>query len=145
MAARIVPGLFLGAASGVVADRFDRKRVMVTCDIGRAAVLVTLPFVDTVFGLVIASLVLECFTLLWTPAKEASVPNLVPAGPPHDGQLAVAGRRLRHDAARRWPLLAAGRAVGTRSDASTPSTRCAPTRRASRSTSTPPRSCSRRS
>lgn len=78
MAARIVPGLFLGAASGVIADRFDRKRVMVTCDIGRAAVLVTLPFVDTVFGLVVASLVLECFTLLWTPAKEASVPNLVP-------------------------------------------------------------------
>ena len=78
MAARIVPGLFLGAASGVIADRFDRKRVMVTCDIGRAAVLATLPFVDTVFGLVIASLVLECFTLLWTPAKEASVPNLVP-------------------------------------------------------------------
>ncbi|MEO7430348.1 MAG: MFS transporter, partial [Acidimicrobiales bacterium] len=79
MAARIVPGLFLGAASGVVADRFDRKKVMVTCDIGRAAVLVTLPFVDTVVGLVVASLVLECFTLLWAPAKEASVPNLVPA------------------------------------------------------------------
>ena len=52
---------------------------MVTCDVGRAAVLVTLPFVDTVYGLVFASLVLECFTLLWTPAKEASVPNLVPA------------------------------------------------------------------
>jgi len=78
MSARIVPGLFLGAASGVIADRFDRKRVMVTCDIGRAAVLVTLPFVDTVLGLVVASLVLECFTLLWAPAKEASVPNLVP-------------------------------------------------------------------
>ncbi len=79
MAARIVPGLFLGAASGVVADRFDRKKVMVTCDVGRAAVLVSLPFVDSVIGLVLASLVLECFTLLWTPAKEASVPNLVPA------------------------------------------------------------------
>lgn len=78
MSARIVPGLFLGAASGVIADRFDRKRVMVLCDLGRAAVLVTLPFVDTVYGLVLASLVLECFTLLWTPAKEASVPHLVP-------------------------------------------------------------------
>ncbi len=78
MAARIVPGFFLGAASGVVADRFDRKKVMVTCDIGRACVLVALPFVDTVGGLVLASLVLEMFTLLWTPAKEASVPNLVP-------------------------------------------------------------------
>jgi dTMP kinase len=79
MAARIVPGFFLGAASGVVADRFDRKKVMVTCDIGRACVLVVLPFVDSVWGLVIASFVLEIFTLLWSPAKEASVPNLVPA------------------------------------------------------------------
>lgn len=78
MAARIAPGFFLGAAGGVIADRFDRKKVMVYCNLGRAAVLVTLPFVDTVFGLVVASLVLECFTLLWTPAKEASVPNLVP-------------------------------------------------------------------
>src|SRR3546814_11572243 len=79
MSARIVPGFFLGAASGVIADRFDRKKVMVWCNVGRAAVLVTLPFVDTIVGLVVASLVLECFTLLWTPAKEASFPNLVPA------------------------------------------------------------------
>lgn len=78
MAARIVPGFFLGPASGVIADRFDRKKVMVVCDIGRAGVLACLPFVDNVLGLVVASLVLEVFTLLWTPAKEASVPNLVP-------------------------------------------------------------------
>ena len=78
MAARIVPGFFLGPASGVIADRFDRKKVMVVCDVGRAAVLACLPFVDSVWGLVIASLVLEVFTLMWTPAKEASVPNLVP-------------------------------------------------------------------
>ena len=78
MSARIVPGFFLGAASGVVADRFDRKKVMVYCNLGRAGVLVLLPFVDSVVGLVVASLVLEIFTLLWTPAKEASVPNLVP-------------------------------------------------------------------
>ena len=79
MAARIVPGFFLGPASGVIADRFDRKKVMVVCDIGRAGVLATLPFVDSVWQLVVASLVLEIFTLLWTPAKEASVPNIVPA------------------------------------------------------------------
>lgn len=78
MAARIVPGFFFGAASGVVADRFDRKKVMVYCNLGRAAVLVVLPFVSSIFQLVLASLLLECFALLWTPAKEASVPNLVP-------------------------------------------------------------------
>ena len=79
MSARIVPGFFLGPAAGVFADRFDRKRLMVLCDVGRAVVLASLPFVDTVPGLIVASLVLEVFTLLWAPAKEASVPHLVPA------------------------------------------------------------------
>lgn len=79
MSARIVPGFFLGPAAGVFADRFDRKRLMMACDIGRALVLASLPFVDTVGGLVVASLVMEVFTLLWAPAKEASVPHIVPA------------------------------------------------------------------
>lgn len=78
LAARIGPGFFLGPVAGVFADRWNRKRLMVTCDLGRAAVLALLPFVDSVWGLVLASLALEVFTLLWTPAKEASVPNLVP-------------------------------------------------------------------
>lgn len=79
MAARVVPGFFLGPVAGVLVDRWNRKRVMVACDIGRAAVLASLPFVDTVFALVVASLVLEVLTLLWSPAKEATVPNIVPA------------------------------------------------------------------
>ena len=69
--ARMLPGLFFGAVVGVAVDRFDRKRVMVTCDVGRAAVLLALPFVDTVPGLIVASLVLELLTLAWQPAKEA--------------------------------------------------------------------------
>ena len=78
MTARIVPGFFLGPIAGVFVDRWDRKKVMVVCDVSRAAVLCVLPFVDTVPGLVLASLLMEVFTLLWSPAKEASVPNLVP-------------------------------------------------------------------
>jgi dTMP kinase len=78
MSARIIPGLFLAPVAGVMIDRWDRKKVMVVCDLGRAAVIATLPFVDTVPGLVLASFVLEIGTLLWSPAKEASVPNLVP-------------------------------------------------------------------
>jgi dTMP kinase len=78
LSARLVPGFFLAPAAGVVIDRWDRKKVMVLCDIGRGLVLATLPWVDTVAGLVFASLLLECFTLLWSPSKEASVPRLVP-------------------------------------------------------------------
>jgi len=79
MSARIIPGFFLAPVAGVMLDRWDRKRVMVVCDLGRAAVIATLPFVHNVTGLVLASLVLEIFTLAWSPAKEASVPNIVPS------------------------------------------------------------------
>ena len=78
MAARIVPGFFFGPLAGVLVDRWDRKKVMVSCDIGRAVVLALLPFVGDVVGLVLASLALEVLTLLWGPAKDSEVPNLVP-------------------------------------------------------------------
>ena len=78
LAARVAPGFFLATAAGVVVDRLNRKRVMVACDIGRALVLVTLPFVDTLIGLLVASFLLELATMMWQPAKEATVPNLVP-------------------------------------------------------------------
>jgi len=78
MAARMVPGFFLAPVGGVLVDRWDRRRTMVTCDLGRAAIVATLPFVDTLVGLFFASFLLEILTLLWSPAKDASVPNLVP-------------------------------------------------------------------
>jgi len=78
LGARIAPGFFLATAAGVIVDRLNRKRVMLVCDVGRALVLFALPFVDSLLGLVIASFVLELFTMLWSPAKEAIVPNLVP-------------------------------------------------------------------
>jgi MFS family permease len=78
MAARIVPGFFFSAAAGILADRMDRKQVMVATTLLRALVVAALPFVDSVLGLVFASLVLELATLLFSPAKEATVPNLVP-------------------------------------------------------------------
>ena len=77
MVARVVPGFFLATVGGVIVDRFDRKRVMVACDIGRAGLLALLPFVDTLLGLVLVSFALEILSLLWGPAKDASIPNLV--------------------------------------------------------------------
>ena len=78
LGARVAPGFFLAPWAGVLVDRWDRKKVMITCDLARAAVMVSLPFVNSVPGLIVASFILEIFTLLWSPAKEASVPNLVP-------------------------------------------------------------------
>jgi len=78
MLARVVPGFFLATVGGVIVDRFDRRKVIVISDVGRAGLLVALPFVDTLGGLVLVSFAMEVFSLLYGPAKDASVPNLVP-------------------------------------------------------------------
>jgi dTMP kinase len=77
MVTRVVPGFFLGTVGGVIIDRFDRRKVMVFADVGRASLLVMLPFVENLLGLVLVSLGLEVLTLMWGPAQAATVPNLV--------------------------------------------------------------------
>ena len=78
IAVRMVPGFFLATLGGVIVDRFDRRKVMVCCDLGRAALISTLPFVNSLALLVLVSFCIEILTLLWGPAKDASVPHFVP-------------------------------------------------------------------
>ncbi len=77
LVARVVPAFLFSGFGGVLADRVDRKWLMVAGDIGRAVLVLTLIFVDSVLGLVVLSAILEMFSLLFQPAKEATVPNLV--------------------------------------------------------------------
>lgn len=78
LAARLGPGFFLGQIAGVLADRWDRRKLMAVCDVARAGIVMTIPFLSHVWQLVLVSLALEAFTLLWIPSKEALVPNLIP-------------------------------------------------------------------
>ena len=77
MVARMLPGFLFAPVGGALIDRWNRKAVMVTCDIGRAGLLAVLPFWENIWGLVILSFAIEMLTLLWGPAKDASVPNIV--------------------------------------------------------------------
>jgi dTMP kinase len=77
LVSRILPGLFFAAVGGVIADRLNRKVVMTTVEIGRAALVFSLAFVSSIAFLVLVNLVLEALTLVFQPAKEATVPNLV--------------------------------------------------------------------
>jgi dTMP kinase len=76
--ARLLPAVFLGPIAGVIADKLDRRKLMVNCDILRAALYISIPIVNNYFWLYTAMILVECITLFWSPAKEASVPNLVP-------------------------------------------------------------------
>ncbi len=77
LSSRIVPGLFFAAIGGVIADRLNRKYVMVAVEVGRAALVLSLAFVETIGYLLLVNLLLEALTLVFQPAKEAAVPTLV--------------------------------------------------------------------
>lgn len=77
LTSRILPGLFFAAVGGVIADRLNRKYVMVSVEVGRAGLVLSLAFVETIGYLVLVNLALEALTLLFQPAKEATVPTLV--------------------------------------------------------------------
>ena len=75
---RLLPAVILGPFAGVIVDRIDRRKLMVACDITRFALYLSIPIVGNYFWLYTASILVETVTLFWSPAKEASVPNLVP-------------------------------------------------------------------
>lgn len=74
---RLLPSIVLGPLAGVFADRFDRRLTMVASDVLRAALFLSIPIVQDLTALFIASFLIECVSLFFNPAKDASVPNLV--------------------------------------------------------------------
>lgn len=78
MLARLLPSVLFGPLAGVLVDRFDRRRLMVLSDVFRGIGYASMPFIGNLVGIYILSFALECLSLLWTPARDASIPNLVP-------------------------------------------------------------------
>ena len=78
MLARLLPSLLFGPFAGVITDRLDRKKLMMFSDISRGALYSSMPFMPGLWAIFLLSFFIECLSLLWTPAKDASVPNLVP-------------------------------------------------------------------
>ncbi|WP_081476234.1 dTMP kinase [Micromonospora maris] len=86
IAIRLLPALLLGPIAGVFADRFDRRWTMVICDLLRFVLFASIPLyaltgasgARVVSWAAIATFLIETVTLLWIPAKEAAVPNLIP-------------------------------------------------------------------
>jgi len=74
---RLAPALLLGPLAGFFADRFDRRWLMVSSDIIRFALYLSIPIVGNFFWLYTATLLAEVASLFWSPAKEATIPNLV--------------------------------------------------------------------
>jgi MFS family permease len=77
-----IPALVFGLHGGLAADRWSRKRLMVSADLLRAVVLVPVAVAGIagslpLWGLVLASFLLEGATSYFAPAYGATVPSLV--------------------------------------------------------------------
>ena len=80
----LLPALVLGPLAGAAADRMDRRLNMIIGDVVRGLLYLSIPL-DLSFGFVNrltwmygVQFLASCASLFWTPAKDASVPNLVP-------------------------------------------------------------------
>src|SRR5262249_22165041 len=80
----LLPALLLGPLAGAVADRFDRRLNMIVGDVFRALLYLSLVlnlslgFANKLTWMYLVQFLASCASLFWTPAKDASVPNLVP-------------------------------------------------------------------
>jgi dTMP kinase len=77
VATKLLPALVLGPLAGALADKFDRRRVMVVCDVFRFVLFLSIPLVGSLWWLFVATFLIEICALFWIPAKDASVPNLL--------------------------------------------------------------------
>jgi dTMP kinase len=75
---RLAPAIVMGPLGGVIADRLDRRLTMVVCDLARFGLFLSIPIVGTLWWLLTATFLIEAASLIWIPAKEATLPNIVP-------------------------------------------------------------------
>ncbi len=73
-----VPALVLSPFSGAIADRFDKKKIMIITDIARALLALLFLFADTVFwSLFLVKFLLSINTSFFKPARQAVTHNIV--------------------------------------------------------------------
>ena len=80
-AARLLPYILLSIPAGVIADRFDRRLVLLTSDLARAGCMLVLAWIVAVGGPLWAvgavAILAACFSTFFYPAIGALVPSLV--------------------------------------------------------------------
>lgn len=77
MVAKIIPALVLSSATGVLVDRFDRRRVMIAADLTRAVLSIVLVFTNSLALIYLVVLAMETASLFFWPARNSLIPYLV--------------------------------------------------------------------
>lgn len=80
LVARFVPSFLCGPISGVVADRFSRRTIMIVSDVARAVVVLGFLFVrraDQLWIIYVLTIFQLSLSTFFEPAKTAAIPSIV--------------------------------------------------------------------
>ena len=77
----IIPVFIVGPVAGVFVDRWDRQKTLFFCDIARALLVLTIPFIfiywKTMIPIYIVIFLMFCFSRFYVPAKMSIIPEIV--------------------------------------------------------------------
>ncbi len=74
----LLPALLFGPLAGAVADRLDRRMVMIVGDVIRGLLFLSIPLFPNLIWILVAKFLAGVASQFWNPATAASIPNLVP-------------------------------------------------------------------
>ncbi len=77
--AKFIPTTVLGPSAGVIADRFNRKFILIFCDLARVVVVLGYLLVreaDQVYLIFLLALLQESLWSFWHPARQAVLPDI---------------------------------------------------------------------
>ncbi len=74
---RVAAFIIFGSYAGVIADRFDRKKIMIITHLSRMLIVGSFPFVHEVWQLYLLIFLLNIFNSFFTPAYKAAIPQLI--------------------------------------------------------------------
>ncbi|AKI03065.1 arabinose efflux permease family protein [Hoeflea sp. IMCC20628] len=77
-AIKMIAYVGLAPVANALAGRWPRKRVLIGADMVRAAVALTLPFIDSVWQIYGLIFVLQAASATFTPAFQATIPDILP-------------------------------------------------------------------
>jgi len=76
--ATLLPALLFGPLAGALADRMDRRIMMIAGDVIRGLLFLSIPIFPNLTWIYVAKFLAGITTQFWSPATSASIPNLVP-------------------------------------------------------------------
>ncbi len=74
---RILAFLIFSQPAGVIADRFNRKYILIAADVLRFGLLALFPFITEVWQVYLLIFLINAVTAFFTPTFEASIPEVV--------------------------------------------------------------------